>query len=607
MDEQRVLALLTRFAFYNPWSQCQLLELTLKYDPTSQEEVIAVLNLLDPWLRSANAHVVLAVARLFLKFTQNHRDLHEAVIPRLKDPLTTIISGANAEITFVVLSHMHMLAQKRPDIFNDLQRKFYLKQSDPTYLKAIKIELLQAISGATYVSQLQELIEELGMYAHDKNPAIAHLAVNAMVRTIAPSSSASSHVSTSRPAPVLAKIAEQLVGELVSLLEINWTCACDAAMAGLKVVLRLHPTYAADALPKAILAMKNNEERPVTNAASAAIGEEAYVWLLGEFSANILETPYLLEAMVANWATTSPRVKIQLLESATRIFFMRAPEMKTTLLKLLDLATGDPTHPDVHDKALYISRLLSSSLPLAEQVFSQPSASVTSFAADLDPVIQDMLFEEFNTLSVIYRETATSFIKPYELTEPAEDLLSGVSSLPPQPSTPPPTSTTYPSHVMSNPGSYQSPALATAPVAVAPALPEPSLLLVDPTPAVPELKLGQLKTAQTMQSKIYETMWKNLPVIAQEIIDFVPRSQVPKDLENALKDFKIYTVASGLKNGAITLFSYAQLDAVPAPHVLVNISLVLATAKLTAVIKSENKNFATSFHSFFKRVLSGIE
>jgi AP-4 complex subunit beta-1 len=608
MTEQRVLSLLQRFGSYNTWSQGQVLTLMLKYDPASQDEVIAVLNLLDPLLKSSNAQVVLAVANLFLRYTRNFRDLHLAVYPRLKDPFISITSGANMETTYVVFSHLLMLAQKQPAVFADIQRKMYLKASDPSYLKSLKIEFLQAISKVSHILQLQELITELAEYAHDKNPAIAHLAVHAMTRTIyRGASSTDGTIDSSKISSVSAKIAEQVVAELLSLLEINWTCTSDAALAGLKLVLRLYPKYAPEVLPKVIQTVKLNEGRPTLNAVSHSIAEEAYVWLLGEFGDKILETPYILEAMVGNWTTLTPRVRLQLLSTVTKLFFHRPPEMQHALLNLLDTATGDPTHPDIHDRAIYISRLLAADLKLAEKLFLESSTKIaTSFTSDLDPVIQDMLFEEFNTHSVLYREPASAFIRSYDLIEQEEDITAHVPAPAlPSAATPPPSA--YPDYVMSNPGSYSPSTVVPASVLATITIPPPIFAPAEPVSTVAELKLGQLKSSASMQSKIFETMWKNLPSAAEETVSFVPRSQNPKDLEALLKDFKIHTVASGLKNGAITLFSFAQLDANPAPHVLVNISVKIADSKLTLVIKSENAEFAASFHQFFKRVLSEVE
>jgi vesicle coat complex subunit len=618
MDESRVLALLQRFGSYNTWSQSLVLTLMLKYAPASQEEVIAVLNLLDPLLKSSNASVVLSVSNLFLRFSRNFRDIHLAVYPRLKDPLVTIASGANNETTFVVLSHLLMLAQRQPAVVSDLQRKFYLKASDPSYLKSVKIQLLQAISKVSHILQLQELISELAEYAHDPNPSIAHLAVQAMTRTIYRGvSSTEGKLDTSKVGNVSAKIADQVVQELMILLEINWTCTSDAALVGLKTLLRLHPKYAPEVLPKVIQMVKLNEGRPTLNTVSHAIAEEAYVWLLGEFGDKILETPYILESMVNQWTTMPPRVRLQLLSSTTRIFFARAPEMQAGLLALLDTATGDPNHPDVHDRAMEITRLLAADLKTAEALFRANSSVVTTFSSDLDPVAQDVLFDEFNTLSVLYCEPASAFIKSYELIEEPEDI---TASLPPSvasSATPPPSA--YPDYVMSNPGSYDpaSPVSsaavtrfqtsAPAPVSAPVEVPKPVFIPAPSASTNPEVKLGQLKSVAAMQSKIYETMWRNLPVAIEETLSFTARSQNPKDLEAAFKDFKVHTVASGIKNGAITLFSFAQLDATPAPHVLINISVNLANGKLTFIIKSESADFAAAFHPFFKRVLSEVE
>lgn len=601
MTETRVLALLQRFGAYNPWSRSMVLTLLLKYSPSSQEEVLAVLNLLDPILRTSGPSVALAVANLFLKYTARFPDLHRAVYPRLKDLLVSLTASSGPETAYAVLSHLLILAQRQPDIFADLQRRFYLKQSDPTYLKAVKIELLLAISKNSHILQLQELITELAEYATDKSPKIAHLAVHALTRTIyrggtSPNSSARS--------PVATKIAEQVVAELLSLLEIHWTCTYDAAMAGLTTVLRLYPSFAPEIIPKATQAYKLTEGRPVINAISSAIAQEAYLWALGEHGADQLDTPYILEAMVDNWSSLAPRVKLQLLTSTTQIFFARPPEMRDGLLNLLDIASTESENPAILDKALLITRMLASDVSLAKRVFQGKSLPVASFSADLDPTSQDVIFDEFNTLSVLYREPATSFIQNYDLLAAEEDLVADALPATPQyqyEENARPSERQPEVHTPLSTGNSRSTPSSSVPSVVAFQLDEP----VAPERTV--IRIGQLRPSASLQPKVFETMWKALPTSFEDTMMFTPRSSSPKELEAALRDFKIFSVASGIKNGAMTLFSYAQMDDSHGLHILLNMRVEVANSKLLVTIKSEDASLAHAFYPFLQRVLQEAE
>lgn len=603
MTESRVLALLQRFGAYNPWSRSMVLNLMLKYSPSSQEEVLAVLNLLDPILRTSGPSVALAVSNLFLKYTARFPDLHRAVYPRLKDPLISLTVSSGPETAYVVLSHVLLLAKRQPDIFADLQRRFYLKQSDPTYLKAVKIELLLAISKNSNILQLQELITELAEYALDKSPKIAHLAVHALTRAIYRGTSPD----TSKKSPVAVKIAEQVVSELLSLLEIHWTCACDAAMAGLTTVLRLYPEFSGEIIPKVIQSFKLNEGHPTTNAVSNSIAQEAYLWALGEHGADHLEAPYLLEAMADNWSSLVTRVKLQLLTSTLQLFFARPPEMRAALLNVLDMASSEIENPAVLDKALLITRMLACDVSLTQKIFQEKALPVASFSADLDPTSQDVIFDEFNTLSALYREPSTSFIQEYD-----NGSQLGENDLPEDDHAYDAPQYQYSDqyHNDNDPEEgatlYESEALKPSSSTVPPA---PTTFQID-APIAPErqiIKIGQLRPTASLQPKVFETMWKSLPVAVEETSTFAPRSSSPKDLEAALRDFKIFSVASGIKNGAMTLFNYAQTDDARATHILVNMRIELSNAKLSVTIKSEDANLATAFYPFLQRVLQEFE
>ena len=605
MTETRVLSLLQRFGSYNSWSRSQVLSLIIKYSPGSQEEVLAVLNLLDAALRTSGVTIVLSISNLFLKYTARFPDLHRAVYTRLKDPLVSLTTAANNETAYVVLSHLLVLAQRQPDVFADLQRRFYLKQSDPTYLKSVKIELLLAISKNSNILQLQELIMELAEYAKDKSPKIAHLAIHALTRTIYRGTSSSNPTETIKKSPVATKIAEQVVAELLQLLEIHWTCTYDAAMAGLTTVLRMHPNFASEVVPKVIQAHKLNEGHPTQNAASSAIAEEAFIWILGEYGNDQVETPYILESIVENWTNLTSRVKLQLLSSVVRVFFSRPPEMKPGLLSVLDLATEDVDNPAVLDKALLITRLLATDADLAQRVFLGRSRPVSIFAADLDHATQDMIFDEFNTLSVLYRESSTAFIQDYELFETEDPY----ASLPPTNNT-----SNYSTQI---PPSSPSPSPQTS--ASAPYSPQPTSANISrdssfsghqtstPPPSNSNIiRIGQLKSTASLQPKLFESTWKSLPVALEESTAFAPRSNNPKDLEAALRDFKIFTVASGFKNGAITLFSYAQMEDARAVLILLNMRIDTAESKLNVTIKCEDSSIAAAFQPFLKRVMQEL-
>lgn len=59
---------------------------------------------------------------------------------------------------------------------------------------------------------------------------------------------------------------------------------------------------------------------------------------------------------------------------------------------------------DVHDRALFYYRLLQHDVSVAERVINPPKQAVSVFADTQSSEVKDRIFDEFNSLSVIYQE-----------------------------------------------------------------------------------------------------------------------------------------------------------------------------------------------------------
>lgn len=59
---------------------------------------------------------------------------------------------------------------------------------------------------------------------------------------------------------------------------------------------------------------------------------------------------------------------------------------------------------DVHDRALFYYRLLQYDVSLAERVVDPPKQAVSVFADTQSSEIKDRIFDEFNSLSILYQK-----------------------------------------------------------------------------------------------------------------------------------------------------------------------------------------------------------
>jgi hypothetical protein len=60
----------------------------------------------------------------------------------------------------------------------------------------------------------------------------------------------------------------------------------------------------------------------------------------------------------------------------------------------------------VHDRALLYYRLLQQGVEIAERVVNPPKQAVSVFADTQSSEIRDRIFDEFNSLAVVYQEVS---------------------------------------------------------------------------------------------------------------------------------------------------------------------------------------------------------
>lgn len=142
--------------------------------------------------------------------------------------------------------------------------------------------------------------------------------------------------------------------------------------------------------------------------------------MLGEFGEQLPEAPYLLETFVDTIEEQeSLAVRRSLLTAAVKLFIKRPPECQRMLGRLLAYEINEETNMDVRDRAMFYYRLLRSGAEHVRRVVLPSAATVDRFTDDdAVPEQKDRLFEEFNSLAVVYGQPPELFVTqtaPYAL------------------------------------------------------------------------------------------------------------------------------------------------------------------------------------------------
>ena len=266
-------------------------------------------------------------------------------------------------------------------------------------MKYIKVDLLAQLAN---VNNVGDILDELCVYVSEVDVGMARRAIRAI-----------GTVGFKLPIGFETGVFEKLVEFLD--LDVDYVQA--EAVLVLMNLLRKYPERRGPMLDRTQRCLREAEEP----AARAAL-----IWLVGEYSREITEAPYMLEAIVDDYEDeASSEVKLALLTAAVKVFFQRPPEMHRALGRLLSVATNDIASQEVHDRALFYFRLLKADPSVARAVVLAGSDATmrgetqvpgagsnisNGFAEDQEMRAKDILFEEFNSLSVVYGKSERLFI-----------------------------------------------------------------------------------------------------------------------------------------------------------------------------------------------------
>ncbi|KAL0482104.1 beta-adaptin-like protein A [Acrasis kona] len=386
ITKKMIYYLVNRVQEYNEWQLCEVLEQLLKYTPESNNEVFDMMNLLDEKLQIANSAVVMSITNVFLQFTQTMPKINHKVYTRLRDPLLLLLATAPHELAYSLLQHTKLMITREPSVFSYHFKDFYIKHNEPTYLKELKLETLTLVANEQNV---KEIMEELGYYVSlgDNEVSTSCKAIQSL-GAIAVSMSIATEASLTY---------------LLDFLEMGVVHILSETFIVLKDILRKYDNddFCSTYLPAITKHWKSIQDPKAL---------VAFLWILGEYGEIIDSSPYILEHFIDNYTTYHHGVRIEILTAAMKLFFKRPPEMQSMLGRLFEHSIADTSHADAHDRALFYYRLLQTNVNLAREVVLTKKKIVSNFTEEESAEFRDLLFGEFNSLSVLYGKPSERFI-----------------------------------------------------------------------------------------------------------------------------------------------------------------------------------------------------
>lgn len=369
--------LLTCLNESSEWGRIVILE-ALSSNPKGGAESQKIVERVIPHLQHINPAVVLAAVKCIISHIE-YIDNKDIILRKLSAPLISLVSSSIPEAQYVGLKNIRIILEKYPSILGKELRVFFLKYSDPIYLKIEKLDILVRLvddkNGLLLLGELKE-------YSMD----IDQILITKAIKSIG---------------LVALKLDKLVVKSINILLDLITNRGGDLiineAIIVLINILRKYPGK--NDLLTLIIPVINDKFDSLDSALNS------YIFLLGEYPKYFNNIQSRLNWLVENFTDQESSIQLSILSSIVKVHLKENGKYSSTLQAIFDLATNIE-NADVRDKAYIYWRILSTDSRNSLLAKLPPIENNTNF----NPILLNELIQEISTLASVYHKPVSSFI-----------------------------------------------------------------------------------------------------------------------------------------------------------------------------------------------------
>lgn len=339
-----IIHMLTRYArtqFVSPWREDGGLEDNEKnfYESEEEEEEkekssrkksyamdpdhrLLIRNT-KPLLQSRNAAVVMAVAQLYWHISPKS----EAGV--ISKSLVRLLRS-NREVQYIVLQNIATMSIERKGMFEPYLKSFYVRSTDPTMIKTLKLEILTNLANEANISTL---LREFQTYVRSQDKQFAA----ATIQTIG------------RCATSITEVTDTCLNGLVCLLSNRDEIVVAESVVVIKKLLQMQPAQHGEII-KHMAKLLDSITVPVARA--------SILWLIGENCERVPKiAPDVLRKMAKSFTSEDDLVKLQILNLAAKLYLTNSKQTKLLTQYILNLGKYDQNY-DIRDRTRFIRQLI---------------------------------------------------------------------------------------------------------------------------------------------------------------------------------------------------------------------------------------------------------
>ncbi|XP_047426105.1 AP-3 complex subunit beta-1 isoform X2 [Mugil cephalus] len=339
-----IISMLTRYArtqFTSPWKEGAMLDEnneTAFYDSDSEEkrgdqaeakpyvmdpDHRLLLRNTKPLLQSRNTAVVMSVAQLYWHLAPKHE------VSIVTKSLVRLLRS-HREVQYVVLQNIATMSIQRKGMFEPFMKSFYVRSTDATHIKTLKLEILTNLANEANISTI---LREFQTYVKSQDKAFAAATIQAIGRC----------------ATNISEVTDTCLNGLVLLLSNRDETVVAESVVVIKKLLQTQPTQHSEII-KHMAKLFDNITVPMARA--------SILWLMGEYCERVPKiAPDVLRKMAKTFTAEEDIVKLQIVNLAAKLYLTNSKQTKLLTQYILNLGKYDQSY-DIRDRTRFIRQLI---------------------------------------------------------------------------------------------------------------------------------------------------------------------------------------------------------------------------------------------------------
>uniref|UniRef100_A0A8C8BK64 AP-3 complex subunit beta n=1 Tax=Otus sunia TaxID=257818 RepID=A0A8C8BK64_9STRI len=306
------------------WGQVVIINMLTRYARTqflSPNQNVSVGTSGCP--RSVSSQVVMAVAQLYFHLAP------KAEVGVIAKALVRLLRS-HSEVQYVVLQNVATMSIKRRGMFEPYLKSFYIRSTDPTQIKILKLEVLTNLANETNISTI---LREFQTYIRSMDKDFVAATIQAIGRC----------------ATNIGKVRDTCLNGLVQLLSNRDELVVAESVVVIKKLLQMQPAQHSEII-KHMAKLTDNIQVPMARA--------SILWLIGEYCEHVPKiAPDVLRKMAKSFTNEEDIVKLQVINLAAKLYLTNSKQSKLLTQYVLNLAKYDQNY-DIRDRARFIRQLI---------------------------------------------------------------------------------------------------------------------------------------------------------------------------------------------------------------------------------------------------------